>query len=156
MKKLYKDLTNKQKDLIDEAQKVIVNAYDPYSNFYVWASVKTNKWNIYKWININLAAYWWLCAERIALSTAISNWEYQFESIAIFPKSDFFEINLHSWPCWICRQFIWEFCELQKKDIEILISDSKKEKIMITSIKKLHPIWFGPRLCFWEYERYLK
>jgi hypothetical protein len=51
---------------------------------------------------------------------------------------------------------IWEFAELAKKDIEIIVSDSQKKKILITSIKEIHPFGFGPRLCFGKYRKYLK
>ena len=51
---------------------------------------------------------------------------------------------------------LWEFAELAKKDIEILISDSDKKNVLVTSIRELHPLGFGPRLCGGKYEKYLK
>jgi len=145
-----------QKDLINQAEKAIKNAYDPYSQFYVAASVLTKKGNIYCGVNINTCAYNGLCAERAAISNAVSNGEYLFEKIAIIAKSDFYQVKILSGPCGICRQMIWEFAELAKKDIEIIVSDSQKKKILITSIKEIHPYGFGPRLCFGKYKKYLK
>jgi len=51
---------------------------------------------------------------------------------------------------------LWEFAELYKTNFEILVSDSEKKKVMITTIKELHPKGFDPRLCFGRYKRYLK
>lgn len=156
MKISFEKLDKIQQNIVNEAEKVIKNAYDPYSQFYVGAAVLTKKGNIYKGININTCAYNSLCAERVAISQAVSHGEYVFKKIAVIAKSDFFEVKNLSGPCGICRQMIWEFAELVKKDIEIIVVDSEKKKALVTTIKKIHPYGFGPRLCGGKYEKYLK
>ncbi|MEM5777871.1 MAG: cytidine deaminase [Candidatus Aenigmatarchaeota archaeon] len=157
MKKIqFNKLSKQDQTLINEAEKVIKNAYDPYSQFYVTCALLTKKGNIYKGVNINTCAYGGICAERSAISQMVTAGEYWIKKIAIIAKSDYFKVKIHSGPCGICRQLIWEFAELTKENIEILISDSDKNKILITSIKQLHPLGFGPRLCFGKYKRYLK
>lgn len=157
MKKiLFKKLAQNDKQLINEAEKVIANAYDPYSQFYVGCALLTSKGNIYKGVNINTCAYGGICAERSAISSMVTHGEYHIKKIAIIAKSDYFKVKIHSGPCGICRQLLWELAELNKDDLEILISDSDKNRILITSIKELHPLGFGPRLCFGKYKKYLK
>ncbi len=152
----FEKLKEIQKKLVNEAEKAIENAYDPYTQFYVGAAVLTKNGKIYTGVNINTCAYTSLCAERIAIGNAISNGEYLFEKIAIIAKCDFFEVKSLSGPCGICRQMIWEFAELAKKDIEIIVVDSEKKRALVTTIKKLHPYGFGPRLCGGKYKKYLK
>lgn len=152
----FTKLTKEQQRLINEAEKVLVNCYDPYSQFYVGAALLTKKKNIYKGVNINSCAYGGICAERSAISQMVTAGEYDIAKIAIISKSDYFKVKIHSGPCGLCRQMLWEFSELNKHDIEILISDSDKNKILITSIYQLHPLGFGPRLCFGKYRKYLK
>jgi len=157
MKKVdFKKLTTEEKNLINEAKKVLSNAYDPYSQFYVACALLTKKGNIYRGVNINTCAYGGMCAERAAICQMATNGEYYISKIAIIAKSDHFKVKIHSGPCGICRQILWEFAELNKNDIEILISDSDKKKVLITSIKEIHPLGFGPRLCFGKYKKYLK
>ncbi len=86
----------------------------------------------------------------------VSSGEYHIKKLAIISKSDYFKVKIHSCPCGIGRQFLWEFAELNKEDVKILISDSDKKKILVTSIKELHPLGFGPRVCFGKYKKYLK
>jgi len=71
-------------------------------------------------------------------------------------KSDYFKVKILSGPCGICRQIIYELSELIKKDIQILIADSELKNVLKTSIKKLHPLSFGPRLCRGDFKKYLK
>ncbi len=157
MKKIsFKKLTTEEKQLINEAEKVLANAYDPYSQFYVGCALLTKRGNIYKGVNINTCAYAGICAERSAISQMVVNGEYFIIKIAIIAKSDYFKVKIHSGPCGICRQLLWEFAELNKDDIEILISDSEKKKVLKTSIREIHPLGFGPRLCFGKYKKYLK
>jgi len=152
----FKKLSKDDQNLINEAEKIIQNAYDPYSQFYVSCTILTTKGNIYKGVNINTCAYGGICAERAALSSMVSCGEYGIKKIVIISKSDHFKVKIHSGPCGICRQILWEFAELYKTNFEILVSDSDKKKVMISTIEELHPKGFGPRLCFGKYRRYLK
>jgi cytidine deaminase len=151
----FEKLDRIQQNLVIEAENIIKNSYDPYSQFYVGATVLTKRNNIYKGVNINICAYGSLCAERVALGQAISNGEYEFKKIAIVSKFERGCVNILSGPCGTCRQMIWEFAELERGDIEIIIVDSKMRIALVTSIKKLHPYGFGPRLCDGKFEKYL-
>ncbi len=70
--------------LIGIAKKARENAYAPYSNFKVGAALLTKTGNVYKGCNVENASYGLtVCAERAAISNAISSGEKEFMKIAI-------------------------------------------------------------------------
>lgn len=100
------------KDLIKEALGIKKNAYTPYSNFHVACVVETKSGKIFRGINIENASYTpTLCAERNALSTAITEGEREFKTIVITGDSEY------TYPCGVCRQFIREFADSDTKII---------------------------------------
>ena len=100
------------KKLIKDALEIKNKAYTPYSNFNVGCVVKTKSGKIYKGINIENASYSpTLCAERNALSTAITDGEKDFAYIVVTGDSEY------TYPCGVCRQFIREFADSDTKII---------------------------------------
>ncbi len=96
---------NPNEKLLDIAKEAAKNAYCPYSGFPVGACAEFESGNIYKGCNIENSSYGLaLCAERNALSTAISEGEKsKLIKIAIYsPKSQ------ECFPCGACRQWIQE------------------------------------------------
>ena len=80
------------------------NAYVPYSNFHVSAICKANNEFFYG-VNIENSAYpSGSCAERSAISAAISKGNKEISEIYILTDST--EIGT---PCGMCRQFMSEF-----------------------------------------------
>jgi|SRR5690625_5270398 len=109
----------KIKDLIEIAIENKENSYSPYSKFRVSSLVLTKKGNIYKGVNIENAAYSvTLCAERSALSSAISEGDRDIDTIIITGDSSY------TFPCGACRQFMAEFLD---KDSKIVIANSKDD-----------------------------
>ena len=106
------------KDLIKKAIDIKDRAYAPYSNFHVACVVMTRDGKIFEGVNIEKASYSpTLCAERNALSTAITEGEMDFSYIVIIGDSEY------TYPCGVCRQFIREFADdntkiIIAKDIE--------------------------------------
>ena len=152
----FSKLSQKDQKLINAAEKSLKNAYDPYSQFYVGSAILTANGFTFKGANINTCAYTSICAERAAISNAVTNGEYIFEKIAVIARSDHSKVKINSGPCGMCRQVLWEFAELKNGNIEILVADSDKEKILVTTIKEMHPVGFGPRLGYGSYEKYLR
>ncbi|MDU5504973.1 MAG: cytidine deaminase [Anaerococcus vaginalis] len=104
------------KELIKLAIENKKNSYSPYSNFRVSSLVLTKKGNIYKGVNIENAAYSvTLCAERSALSSAISAGDREIDTIVITGDSTM------TYPCGVCRQFMAEFLD---SDSKIVIANS--------------------------------
>lgn len=100
------------KDLIKKALEIKKMAYAPYSNFHVACVVMTKSGKVFEGVNIENAAYSpTLCAERNALSTAITEGERDFAYIIITGGSDY------TYPCGVCRQFIREFADDDTKII---------------------------------------
>ncbi|KGF04369.1 cytidine deaminase [Anaerococcus lactolyticus] len=98
------------KDLIKKAIELKQRAYAPYSNFHVACVVMTKSGKIFDGVNVENAAYSpSLCAERNALSTAITQGERDFLYIVITGDSDY------TYPCGVCRQFIREFADFDTK-----------------------------------------
>jgi cytidine deaminase len=151
-----KNLKKKEIEIFNSLDEIIKNSYNPYSKFYVASAVVTEENNVFYGVNIEICAYSSICAERIAIGNPVTNGFYKFKSIFVLAKSDFYEVKILSAPCGICRQVIYEFYELTKKDIKILVADSSLKKILITSIKEIFPKSFGPRLCGGDYKKYLK
>ena len=110
-------MENKEKELIEAAQKVREKAYAPYSKFKVGAAVRTKGGKIYTGCNVESASYGLtVCAERVAIWKAVSEGEKEFTEIAVV--ADTAELTP---PCGVCRQIIWEFCG----DIPVIFANLK-------------------------------
>lgn len=94
-------------------------SYSPYSNFTVGAALLTKEGKIYTGANIENASYTpTVCAERVAIFSAVHNGEREFEAIAIVGghKGDIKGVTA---PCGVCRQVMSEFCSPDFKVIMV-------------------------------------
>ncbi len=124
----------KTENLIKEAMAVRERAYAPYSHFKVGAALLSSTGKVYTGCNVESASYTpTICAERTAISKAISEGERKFEKIAIVGSSDY------TFPCGVCRQVIREF----GKDIKIIVANDVDDYKIFT-IEELLPHSFGP------------
>ena len=93
-------------DLIRSALKVRLQAYAPYSKFAVGAVVQCKSGAVFAGSNIENISYGLtICAERIAIGSAVAAGEREFVAIAVV--ADTIEPIV---PCGACRQFLAEFC----------------------------------------------
>jgi cytidine deaminase len=90
--------------LITAARAARERAYAPYSHFQVGAAVLTSDGQIYTGCNIENASYGLtICAERVALFTAIAAGAHDFLAMAVVAGED------APWPpCGGCRQVMQE------------------------------------------------
>ena len=98
------------------------NAYAPYSNYRVGAAVETEDGEIIVGCNVESSSYGLtVCAERVALASAVAKGHRRFKRIAVSSKGD-------AGPCGACRQFIWDLC----RNIPILMisDDGSVEQLM--------------------------
>lgn len=124
----------KNEDLIDKALEAKKNAYVPYSQFQVGAAVLTDDGCVYTGCNIENASYSpTICAERVAISKAVSEGKTHIKKVAIVGDSDL------TYPCGVCRQVIREF----GKDSKVIIANSK-EDYKVYDLEDLLPHSFGP------------
>lgn len=123
------------KELIELAIEARNASYSPYSNFKVGAALLTASGNIYTGCNIESSSFSpTICAERTALSKAVSNGDKHFVRIAVVGAED-----EYTYPCGVCRQFLREFAS----DMEVIVAKNENEFIK-TSLTKLLPNSFGP------------
>ena len=120
------------KKLINTALKYQKNAYATYSKFFVGAGVQTKSGKIFGGCNIENASYpCGVCAERVAMSKAISEGEKEFLAVAITSSG-----ADYTYPCGMCRQFLSEF-----GDIKVIVAKSVTD-YKEHSIKDLLPSQF--------------
>ena len=121
------------KDLIKHAVEAQNNAQAKYSKFYVGCALLSDHDEVFLGCNIESAAYpSTMCAERVAIYSAIAQGITKFKAIAIVSK-------LSAKPCGPCRQIIYEYLG----DIPIYISNGKDANYETHSIKDLLPHPFG-------------
>lgn len=107
-------ISNKDKKLlISSAIEVRNMAYSPYSKYKVGAALLAKSGKIYVGANFENSSFGaGVCAERVALGSALSKGERDFTAICVCGN------NANITPCGICRQALIEF-----NDIEIICCD---------------------------------
>lgn len=123
------------KFLIELASEARRRAYAPYSNYLVGAALRTKSGRIFTGVNIENAAYpTTICAERVAIFSAVAQGEREFEALAVVTSNG-------GSPCGSCRQVMAEF----GLDMVVLIADAGGKLIQQTSVSELLPGAFTPK-----------
>lgn len=92
-------------EALAEAAKAREAAYAPYSRFQVGAALVTSGGGIHRGANVeNLSFGLTICAERVAVSTAVTLGAREFELLVLLTDS-----SEPIAPCGACRQVIAEF-----------------------------------------------
>ena len=108
-------------DLIKEATLARENASAPFSKFKVGAALRTASGKVFHGCNVENCTYGLtVCAERVALLSAIAAGERAFTAVAVVTQSD-----VPGTPCGPCRQLLWEYCG----DIDVTLANLKGQKI---------------------------
>lgn len=108
-------------DLISEAKKARENAVAPFSKYKVGAALVTKGGKVYRGCNVENATYGLtVCAERVALLTALAAGDREFTAIAVVTQSD-----EPGTPCGPCRQLMWEYCG----DIDVTVANLTGKRI---------------------------
>ena len=109
------------------------NSQSQYSNFAVGCALLSKEGEVILGCNIESAVYpSTLCAERVAIYSALSQGITDFKAIAIVSKNA-------SKPCGSCRQIIYEYLG----NIPIYIATGKDQQFETYNIKDLLPYPFG-------------
>ena len=127
----------RNEELLEFAKQAAQNAYAPYSNFRVGACILYESGNYYCGCNVENASYGLsLCAERNAISTAITNGENSrlLKAAVYSPDSKLCT------PCGACRQWLVEFESGQ--NIEIIL-EGENSDVVSYSINELLPHYFS-------------
>ncbi len=113
-----------ERELIKLATENMKKAYAPYSHFTVGAALLTKGGKVYSGANVENASYGaTVCAERVALFSAIIDGERQFSVLALSGGKNLVS-NKNTLPCGVCLQALSEFCG---KDFKILIADGSED-----------------------------
>jgi cytidine deaminase len=91
--------------LIAAAKEARRNAHVPYSDFRVGAAVLTKSGKIFAGCNVeNISLRLTLCAEEVAIGSAVAAGETEFVAVAVIADS-----KQPVMPCGGCRQLLAEF-----------------------------------------------
>ncbi|MCY4080534.1 MAG: cytidine deaminase [Caldilineaceae bacterium] len=99
--------------LVAAAQSARRQAHAPYSSYFVGAAVLTADGEIIPGCNVENASYGGtICAERVALTSAVAQGKRQFSAIAVVTVDG-------ASPCGLCRQVMIEL----GAEMDVYISD---------------------------------
>lgn len=130
-----------EKELCSKAVEAMEKAYAPYSKHKVGAALLTESGKIFTGCNIENAAYSpTVCAERVALFTAVAAGERNFKAISVAGGKGGF-IGGAFPPCGVCRQVMAELCS---PDFTILVVTGN-DTYNKYSLSELLPKAFTPK-----------
>ena len=100
---------NNAEDLLMRARKAATRAHCPYSNFHVGAAVRCDDGSVIDGCNVENASYGLsICAERVALFTAISQGKQPLELAVSCVDAQTDAAPGSRMPCGACRQVMQE------------------------------------------------
>jgi cytidine deaminase len=122
--------------LVEMARQVRERAYAPYSHFPVGAALLGRSGRVYTGCNVENASYpLTTCAERAAVTKAVSEGEQEFEAIAVITATG-------ATPCGACRQILREFGG-PDGDLRVIVADTAGN-VRAFTIAELLPEGFTP------------
>ncbi len=141
----WKELADSEIKMVEKAYSMCEQAYAPYSNFQVGATLLLSNGEIVSGNNQENIAYpSGLCAERVALFFAGSNFPTEkVESIVVVAKGDLVSFDKLLSPCGSCRQVLMESEMRQNKNIRVVLVSQNGRTIVFNSILDLLPFAFG-------------
>ena len=105
--------------LVAAARRARRHAVATYSGFKVGAALETADGHVVTGCNIENATYGLtICAERVAMFTALSAGHRRFRRVAVV--ADTADLTP---PCGACRQILWEF----GGDLEVILANLRRE-----------------------------
>ena len=138
------ELSKEDQALMSKAIAARKNAYAPYSNFQVGASVLLENGKTIIGNNQENASYpSGLCAERVAVFHAGAVYpNINIEVIAITAASKKYVVDSPAAPCGNCRQSISEYEVKQESPIRLLLMGEQGKIFQCDSIADLLPLGF--------------
>lgn len=128
------DMTTSLEMLLNAARAVVKNAYAPYSKLKVGAAALFDDGAVVTGVNVENASFGLtICAERAALTAAISQGNRRLRALAIASSA-----RTALPPCGACRQVIAEFSDGDT----IVVLDRDDGKVETHLISELLPLAF--------------
>ena len=137
--------TDLEQKMLEKAYLTCENAYSPYSNFKVGASVLLSNGEVLAGSNQENIAYpSGMCAERVALFYAGANFpDEKISTIVVISRGDMLSEEQIISPCGGCRQVMIESEKRQGNPIKVILSNRKGKSIVFSSVADLLPFAFG-------------
>ena len=105
--------------LVVAARRARRHAVAPYSQFKVGAALEAADGTVITGVNVENATYGLtICAERVAMFTALAAGHRRFRRIAIVADTAY-----PTPPCGACRQILWEF----GGNLEVVLANRTRE-----------------------------
>jgi cytidine deaminase len=138
------ELSENEKQLVENAKLALKTAYAPYSGFLVGSSVLLENGEIINGSNQENVAYpSGLCAERVALFYAGARYpDIKVKKIAVSVLSKNFEVNDVISPCGACRQVMAEYEDKQEQSIKVILHSPTDEVLIANTVEDLLPFMF--------------
>jgi cytidine deaminase len=132
------------RQLVDEARRIALQAYAPYSGFHVGAAILLSNGKIITGNNQENSAYpSGMCAERVALFYANANFPGSaVQTLAISAAKDGVLVKDAVKPCGGCRQALAE-AEVRFESPIRIILDGQDSILVINEVKSLLPLFFS-------------
>lgn len=128
LRSIPRPYTGEYDDLIKSAIDARNGAYAPYSKFRVGAAVLCGSGKIYRGANVeNASSGAGICAERVAMATAVAAGEREFVALAVVG-----DLSKPITPCGICRQMMIEF-----GDMDVVMVGSDGDALMVRASELL-------------------
>jgi len=121
----------------ESLKRLLKNSYSPYSGFRVASICLMKDGKSFGGVNVENASYGaTICAERVAITTAISNGYKKGDFSKLYVMCD---SSKASSSCFMCRQVINEFFD-RESEVIFYSNDGDKETYLV---KDLCPYPFG-------------
>ncbi len=121
-------------ELLNIARQAWQKAYAPYSQFRVGAALRASSGEIYTGCNIENCSYGLtICAERVALGSAVAAGEKEFITLAVAAERD-----VNCIPCGACLQVMAEFCSVLR-----IVTPSDTGGVLVYQLSQLMPKRFS-------------
>jgi len=126
------------KELVAAAKAARRRAYCPYSRHPVGAAVLGGSGRLYSGANVENASYGLsVCAERIAIFTAVAKGEKEITAVCVVSRS--------AKPCGACRQVMIEFCGKEAPMVLARLDDSTgRQSHAVVRVRSTLPGAFDP------------
>lgn len=129
----FRELSSELQELIGVATLARARAYAPHSNFPVGAAIRTRAGVVYIGCNIENSSYGaTMCAERVAIFSAVAADERDFAAIALVA-----DLAEPLKPCGMCRQVLLELAP----ELTVVMANLAGH-VLVATIKDLLPAPF--------------
>jgi cytidine deaminase len=138
------ELNRRDAGLLSKARAVTVQAYAPYSKFFVGAIAELNNGEIVSGTNQENASYpVGICAERVLLGNAATLYpNVGIDTMAISYDSQNVKSDHPISPCGMCRQSLLEYETRTQKPIRLILAGQEGKIIIVKTVSFLLPFAF--------------